>query len=82
MDQSKIGKESRIGSTVRISIPAKVAYDIGALHKMLDNLAQTLGCNPCVSGADCTIHLIRDYLVDPESLQLKENLAVGGALEG
>lgn len=50
---------------VRISLPASVAYDMGALQKTLVGIAERLGCRPCFSGADCLFRLERDFVVDP-----------------
>ncbi|MGY6554467.1 MAG: hypothetical protein ACXIUM_08095 [Wenzhouxiangella sp.] len=50
--------------TVRISIPAKVAYDLGSLQKTLANLAERLGCQACLSGANCLFEIQRDFVVN------------------
>lgn len=49
--------------TVRISIPAKVAYDLGAFQKSIANLVEELGCKPCFSGADCLFRNEMNFLV-------------------
>lgn len=53
---------------VRIALPAEVAFDLGKLQKALGSLAERLGCRPCLSGVDCTFHLHRDFVIDPEKL--------------
>lgn len=50
--------------TVRIAIPAKVAYDLGSLQKTFGNLAERLGCPQCLSGANCLFELERDFIVN------------------
>jgi hypothetical protein len=53
------------GNTVRVVIPAAVAYDLGRFQATLKNLAERLGCLPCLSGATCQFLLEKDFLVDP-----------------
>lgn len=55
---------------VRITVPASVAFNIDALTKSFDRIAERLGCRACFSGADCTFSLARDYAVDA-SLKLR-----------
>jgi len=57
---------ARHGGTVRLTIPAAVANDIGSLKKELVSFAERLGCRTCFSGADCFFQLERDFLVDGE----------------
>ena len=53
------------GNTVRVVIPAAVAYDLGRFQATLKILAERLGCLPCLSGAACQFLLEKDFLVDP-----------------
>jgi hypothetical protein len=50
---------------VRVTLPAKVAFDLDAFQKTLINLAERLGCRPCLSGRACLFTLERDFIVDP-----------------
>jgi hypothetical protein len=50
--------------TIRVQLPAKVAYSPDALKKSIGNLLERLGCPKCFSGADCLFHLERDFLLD------------------
>ncbi len=59
--------------TVRISVPASVAYDLGKFQKSLAVLAERLGCKPCFSGADCFFQHERDWVID-EKLKVSANL--------
>lgn len=49
---------------VRITIPAKVAYDLPSLNKGIDSLLDKLGCRACFSGADCTFLHERDFIIN------------------
>lgn len=49
---------------VRITIPAKVAYDLESLQKGIGALVDRLGCHPCFSGADCTFLHERDFIIN------------------
>src|SRR5215475_13141438 len=50
--------------SVRITIPAAVAYNLDAFQKSIASLVERLGCRPCFSGADCTFLLERDWVID------------------
>src|SRR5690349_10343831 len=60
-------KESavRAHGTVRVSLPAKIAYDPNALKKTISGLLERMGCPRCFSGADCLFTSERNYVVDP-----------------
>ena len=49
--------------TVRITMPAAVAYNLESFQKSLAVVAERLGCRGCFSGADCTFHMERDFVV-------------------
>jgi len=55
------------GATVRVRIPASVAFNLQMLQKSIANLAERLGCKPCVSGFDCTLLLELDYLINEKA---------------
>lgn len=50
--------------TVRISIPASVAADLGNFHKSIIEILERMGCGKCFSGADCMFHLERDFIIN------------------
>ena len=54
----------RARGTVRISLPASVAYDPKALKKSIATIVERLGCPRCFSGADCFFVNERDFVVD------------------
>jgi len=49
---------------VRVTVPVSVAYDLNKFKSTIGNLAAKLGCAACFSGANCTFHIERDYLLD------------------
>lgn len=49
---------------VRVSIPARAAYDLASFQKSIGNLAERLGCPQCLSGANCLFELERDFLIN------------------
>lgn len=73
----------RDDKTIRLTIPAKVAFNLDRLQKSIVNLVDRLGCTRCFSGFDCTFTTERMFRVDPDSLKidtipLPENpLAIG-----
>jgi hypothetical protein len=50
--------------SVRITIPAAVAYNLEAFQNSIARLVERLGCRPCFSGADCTFLHERDWVID------------------
>jgi hypothetical protein len=50
--------------TVRVTLPANVAFNPDLLKKSIVGLAEQLGCPKCFSGADCFFHLERDFVID------------------
>ena len=61
----KMGK-----GAIRLSIPAKVAYDADAFRKSIHSLLDELGCQACFSGVDCYFTTIRDYIINPREFQV------------
>jgi hypothetical protein len=54
------------GDPITIRLPAKVAFSLDALQKVLPGLAERLGCPQCFSGRDCRFRLERQFLVDDQ----------------
>ncbi|MGA7305455.1 MAG: hypothetical protein WBW88_11295 [Rhodothermales bacterium] len=50
--------------TVRVSIPAKVAYNLDSLNKGIANLMDRLGHPQCFSGVNCGFMLEREFVID------------------
>jgi hypothetical protein len=59
-------QQVRSGGPVRISLPAKVAYNKDALKKTIVSVVEHLGCPGCFSGHDCQFSLERNLSVDPD----------------
>ena len=55
----------RAHGTVRVSLPAKVAYNPDALKKSITSILDKLGCPRCFSGANCHFLHERDFVIDP-----------------
>jgi len=51
---------------VRLSIPARVAYNADAFKKSIYDLLNEIGCPKCFSGVDCYFSTVRDYVLDPK----------------
>lgn len=64
---------------IRIAIPAEVAFDIGNLHRTIDNLARKLGCEACLSGRSCVFIQERDFIVNPQNFEIR-SFPMGGRL--
>jgi hypothetical protein len=59
------------GGAIRVTIPAKAAYDLKVFQKVLGSLAERLGCRPCLSGADCFFQMEKDFVVNPQTFELE-----------
>lgn len=63
-----MGSELKLAASarpVRVSVPAKIAYDLDKFQTVIARLAEELGCTRCISGADCTFGLETDWVVNP-----------------
>ncbi len=70
-------------SPITVHIPAEVTFDLGKFQKVIANLGGRLGCGPCISGADCNFSIIKDYLVDPATLEVNVvTVSHEGAISG
>lgn len=58
--------KTRAHGTIRVSLPARIAYHPESLKKTIGGLLEELGCPKCFSGANCLFSLERDLVVDPE----------------
>lgn len=50
-------------NTVRVSVPASVAYNFGRMQEVTKEILGRLGCEECHSGYDIRFDVIRDYRV-------------------
>lgn len=57
--------KTRAHGTVRVTLPAKVAYEPEALKRTIGGILGRLGCPTCFSGLDCHFTNERDFIVDP-----------------
>jgi len=64
---TRVGKtpQTRAHGTVRVTLPAKIAYEPDALKRTIGGILGRLGCPTCFSGADCHFTNERDFVVDP-----------------
>lgn len=52
------------GNLVRVSIPAKVAFDLKSMQRVTAQVLGQLGCENCHSGYDIRFDVVRDFIVD------------------
>ena len=62
-------KALQLRGPVRITLPAKVAYNLDSLKSGIAAIMERLGCETCFSGAHCTFQLERDFLIN-EKLEI------------
>jgi hypothetical protein len=63
--KTSVAALSRRGATVRVALPADVAFNLDKFQKFTRDLAERLGCKPCLSGAACWFVLEQDFVVNP-----------------
>lgn len=59
-----VGTEALHTNVVRVSIPAKIAYDLGQMQKITASVLDQLGCPNCHSGYDIRFDLERRFIID------------------
>lgn len=59
----------RARGPVRITLPARVAYDPDALKTSIAGLMEMIGCPKCFSGADCFFQNERQFVLDGNTVQ-------------
>lgn len=60
----------KISGAVRVTLPISVAYNLEKFQKALANIATQVGHTGCTSGVDLTFLNVRDFVVDPASLEV------------
>jgi hypothetical protein len=58
--------KSRNRGTVRLQIPAAVAYDLPSLQRAIGTLVERLGCKACFSGSACDFRNERDFVMSTD----------------
>jgi hypothetical protein len=56
--------------SIRITIPAAVAFNLGEFQKSIATLVERTGCRTCFSGADCHFQQERDFIIN-EKLEVR-----------
>ena len=74
-------KKANLGNVVRVSVPAKVAFDLGSMQKVTASILDRFGCPNCHSGMDIRFDIMRDFVVN-EALDIREIGGGGGAFGG
>jgi hypothetical protein len=60
-------RKAELHGTVRVTLPASVAYSPDLLKKSIQKLMGRLGCLTCFSGANCLFQVERDFVVDAKA---------------
>ena len=56
----------RAAGPIRITLPAKVAYDPSAFKESIRSVLERVGCPTCFSGASCLFQMERAFAIDPD----------------
>lgn len=59
---------------VTVYVPHDVAYNFEKMTALTKNLLGKLGCDGCHSGRVIDYHVVRDFVVNPKTLQVDEYL--------
>ena len=63
-EEATISKSRATAGTIRITLPAKVAYSPDRLKESIAGLMERIGCPKCFSGADCFFQNERRFVLD------------------
>lgn len=58
---------------VNVSVPTEALYDVKKMRKITDSLLGKLGCPACHSGFDLRFRELRDFVVNPQTLEVQEH---------
>lgn len=56
---------------VRVFVPYDVDFNLEKMNKITADVLRQLGCAPCHSGLDLEFIRMRDYVVNPGSLEVR-----------
>jgi len=65
-------RSPRSSDTVRVYLPSHAAHDLDAVGKISRQVLEKLGCPGCTSGFEIRFIELRDFAVDPDSLDVRE----------
>ena len=68
---SVLREKANLGNVVRVSVPAKVAFDLASMQKGTASSLDRFGCPACHSGLDIRFDTMRDFVVN-ERLDIRE----------
>jgi hypothetical protein len=73
--QQKLDRAATVSGPIRVTLPVSVAYDLDKFLRALANVARMVGCPASTSGIDVSPPHMREFVVDPASLQVREAVA-------
>ena len=59
-----LDKEALRSNVVRVTIPAKAAFDLKKMQQITESVLDQLGCANCHSGHDIRFDIERQFIVD------------------
>lgn len=74
---SVLRDKASLGNVVRVSVPAKVAFDLASMQKVTASILDRFGCPACHSGLDIRFDMMHDFVVN-DRLDIRE--LVGGVV--
>jgi hypothetical protein len=73
--QQELDRVAKVSGPFRVTLPISVAYDLDKFQRALANVARMVGCTERASGVDVSFPHVREFVVDPASLQVREAVA-------
>lgn len=72
MAKGSLSRAPAVSKTVRIHVPSEVAYDLEKMQKVTASVLGKLGCGGCHSGHVLEFIHLRDFVINPKTLDVQE----------
>ncbi len=72
MDKGSLSRAPALSRTVRIHVPSEVAYDLERMQKVTASVLGKLVCGGCHSGHVLEFVHLRDFVINPKTLDVQE----------
>ncbi|MGW6378166.1 hypothetical protein ACWFRB_19110 [Rhodococcus sp. NPDC055112] len=71
---TELNPQPLLPKVVRIHVTREIAYDLDKTEKIRANVMDKLGCRGCTSGHILDFHVIDEFIVDPDTLDVSPNV--------
>lgn len=81
IDTVPLPERQALTRQVRVTVPARVAFDLGKMHHLTAAVLDRFGCPECHSGLDIRFDIATRFWAD-ENLNLREEVGGGIVING